>query len=805
MRRMDMKRMLLSLLTALSVFGSCLSPEPSGVVREMRFRAYTETDALSRTSLGTDHRSIQWSTTDEISVFDKTSASNNRFSNSAAAGTMATFSGMAPADQYYVALYPYQADAVIEDGGETLVATLPSEQTAVAGSFGPGANLAVAYTEAGGDLYFRNVGGLLSFSFSTSHTVKSVKISASGNPMSGRVSLMSDDGNAPSVEAYGEGAYNSVTLSGNFSSGQTYYAVVLPGSFGGLKVVFTDKDGATASYSNPVPLYLDRNENISLGAFSIPESKWRTPEADEYVKVDKSYDDWSGHYLIVAGDAYAANGTVSSKWLQHKPVSVSGGKIARTSTTKEYEVTVAKVSGTQYYSLKFANGNYLGSTNSNDGIKTSTSEPFSSDTDFLWAFEYGSDGLVKIKLAQYPERILRLNGTSGFRTYSGATGTQATLFRGPSGDGQEEETAITSSGILTRSTVAARLTASYQSVTSVPSQAGFRYGKTESLGITVRSTDALSSSGTFTAELTGLEEGTLYYYQPYIVVDGVTYTGTLKSFRTESESAGSGGRGWFELPAQKDVDHNGIDDDNPDYYYSWTMRADAPSIRNFSACYSKSMRHPVWVAAPMHVSYKGSSGRNDSYRNDPAINCEQSAKFTGYTRGHMLGSSDRTVSVATNKQVFYYSNIGAQLQSGFNTGGGAWNNLEEMVDGQWCADTLYQVIGCIFEIFTDRYGNTVTKKTGTNGDGKSFQVPTAWYKVLLRTKNGNTGKRVDECTSEELKCVGVILTHRSNHQHEPSAQDLYRVSDIEALTGLEFFVHVPNAPKDSYKASDWGL
>ena len=156
-------------------------------------------------------------------------------------------------------------------------------------------------------------------------------------------------------------------------------------------------------------------------------------------------------------------------------------------------------------------------------------------------------------------------------------------------------------------------------------------------------------------------------------------------------------------------------------------------------------------------------------------------------------------------QVFYYSNIGAQLQAGFNTGGGAWNNLESLVDRQWCADTLYQVIGCIFETFTDRYGTTVTKKTGTNGAGNSFQVPTAWYKVLLRTKNGNTGKRVDECTSEELQCVGVILTHRSNAGHKTSAQDLYPVSTIETLTGLEFFVNVPNAPKDSYTASDWGL
>lgn len=264
-------------------------------------------------------------------------------------------------------------------------------------------------------------------------------------------------------------------------------------------------------------------------------------------------------------------------------------------------------------------------------------------------------------------------------------------------------------------------------------------------------------------------------------------------------------RGWFELPAQKDDDRDGIDDDNSDLYYSWTMRADATSKRNFSSCYSKDMMHPVWVAAPLHNCYKGSSGRNNSYQNDPNIKCTQSSSFDGYTRGHLISSSERTVSVPTNKQVFYYSNIGAQSSTGFNTGGGAWNNLESFVDGQFCADTLYQVVGCIFKDFTDAYGSTIKKKTGTNGAGKSFQVPTAWYKVLLRTKKGNSGKRVDQCSADELKCAAFILAHKANQSHKTSAQDMYSVEELERLTGLTFFVNVPNAPKGTPTASDWGL
>lgn len=264
--------------------------------------------------------------------------------------------------------------------------------------------------------------------------------------------------------------------------------------------------------------------------------------------------------------------------------------------------------------------------------------------------------------------------------------------------------------------------------------------------------------------------------------------------------------GWFELPAQTDLDHNGIDDKNSDYYYSHTFRPDVTTrrVRNFSACYSKSKIHPVWVAAPMHSSYKGSSGRSEAYGNDPNIKCTQNGKFDGYTRGHLLGSSDRTISSATNRQVFYYSNIGAQLQDGFNTGGGVWNNLEDKVDSYWCSDTLYQVIGCIFQDFTDKYGSTIKAKKGSGSAG-SFQVPTAYYKVLLRTKKGNTGKRVDKCSASELQCVAFIISHKGNKGRKPSKQDLYTVEELEELTGLTFFVNVPNAPKGSYNASDWGL
>lgn len=353
----------------------------------------------------------------------------------------------------------------------------------------------------------------------------------------------------------------------------------------------------------------------------------------------------------------------------------------------------------------------------------------------------------------------------------------------------------------------ATVSGSYSCVNAVPSEAGVMYG-IDAAYLSEKATASAPSAKirNFSVNLTNLYASTTYYFKAYVIENGVTYYGSVQNFTTSGggsviPSTGGADYGWPELPAQTDRDRNGIDDNNPDYYYSHTFRADASSIRNFSCCYSKSKIHPVWVAAPMHSCYLGSSGRNDSYKADPNIKCPQNGKFDGYTRGHMVGSSDRTISVATNRQAFYYSNIGAQLSAGFNTGGGVWNNLEDRVDNYLCADTLYQVIGCIFDPFTDHYGQSQGKRTASGSD-----IPTAYYKALLRTKGGNTHKDVRSCTADELQCVAFIVIHNSSNKgRKPSSKDMYSIAELETLTGLTFFVNVPNAPKSSYKASDWGL
>ena len=288
-------------------------------------------------------------------------------------------------------------------------------------------------------------------------------------------------------------------------------------------------------------------------------------------------------------------------------------------------------------------------------------------------------------------------------------------------------------------------------------------------------------------------------------------------------NSGDGGDGgstspstWFELPKIEDSDKDGIWDSDNSLHLAFHYCAggekgpDGKTARNYSVCYSGEHHCPVWVAAPRHSMYVGKADRTNAYGQDPDIASEiqYNSKATGggCNKGHMLGSAERTSSTETNRQVFYYTNIAPQLSTGFNTGGGGWNLLEDYIDTQVVKDTLYEVVGCYFKTFTDGYGNTVNPKTISFGGRNDVSMPTMFYYAVLRTKKGNSGKSVKDCKADELQCVAFVRAHTNSLKgQEPSSKEMMSIADLERLTGFSYFAGVPNAPKDRFKASDWGL
>lgn len=249
---------------------------------------------------------------------------------------------------------------------------------------------------------------------------------------------------------------------------------------------------------------------------------------------------------------------------------------------------------------------------------------------------------------------------------------------------------------------------------------------------------------------------------------------------------------WAELPDSKE---------SANYQYaSHYADLNKKTIRNFSLCFDKTKKAALWVAYPIHSIYLNGSGeRTDAWAFDPIIsstfqaNCVDRSYGGNYDRGHQLPSADRLATNEFNAQTFYMSNMTPQLDQ---LNQRMWAKLEGKVRTYSCSDTLYVVTGAHFG---------AGAATTTDGAGNTVPIPTNYYKVLLRTKAGNIGKPIRDCSDSELISIGFWVEQKSYGNIDPPQSICMTVADIEAKTGFTFFPQVSNAVKQQNRPVDWGI
>ena len=216
-----------------------------------------------------DAQTIHWQSGDQINVFDGNGTVYEPFTTSGE-GASVTFEGMAGKAEGYYALYPYQSSATMTDG--TIIATFPSEQTAVAGSFDPKAFISVAQSDAEGNFSFKNVAALVKFTMPVGENATSATLTANADKelLCGPVKITFDENGNPSAPSAGK-MTNAVTLKGNLEGGKTYYFVVRPGiAFSeGLTISIDGKKYRTSS--TKLGKTLVRNSVMALPAFTFKE------------------------------------------------------------------------------------------------------------------------------------------------------------------------------------------------------------------------------------------------------------------------------------------------------------------------------------------------------------------------------------------------------------------------------------------------------------------------------------------------------------------------------------------------------
>ncbi len=214
--------------------------DSSSSVEKVKMEFKAGIDAMSRTVLTTNNF-VEWEAGDAISLFD---SNNNEFTTSTG-GASVTFTGLAQDNlETYYALYPYNANATLS--GSVIATTLPSEQTALAGSFANMLNPSVAKSGSDKTLAFKNACAVVKFTLQYTGNNNITKVMFSGNggeALAGTIHIdaLSDN---PSAAVETEFAETEVTLNGGFTSGSTYYFVTAPAVLSrGLTITFYDENG----------------------------------------------------------------------------------------------------------------------------------------------------------------------------------------------------------------------------------------------------------------------------------------------------------------------------------------------------------------------------------------------------------------------------------------------------------------------------------------------------------------------------------------------------------------------------------
>ena len=274
---------------------------------------------------------------------------------------------------------------------------------------------------------------------------------------------------------------------------------------------------------------------------------------------------------------------------------------------------------------------------------------------------------------------------------------------------------------------------------------------------------------------------------------------------------------WSELPER-------CDDEGLIYKSYFTTLSSGERVRNYSICYDPQKMVARYVAYPLHkVYFTPKIERTDAWAFNDAVTVygeggydiigyqitepkieqyfQPNVKAGGFNdgenrkldRGHMLPSASRYNSWQTNAQTFYATNIFPQ-NARLNQQN--WAEIENRARQSVCSDTLYVVVGTLFE-----------QSTTFHSRGRHITLPSHCYKLLLRTRKGNTGKSIDQIESaEELMAIGFLFQNTTEGNVEP-AEAVVSIAEIEARSGIKFFptLHpsVEKAVKEQKNIADW--
>lgn len=197
-----------------------------------------------------------------------------------------------------------------------------------------------------------------------------------------------------------------------------------------------------------------------------------------------------------------------------------------------------------------------------------------------------------------------------------------------------------------------------------------------------------------------------------------------------------------------------------------------------------------WVSWNLNASHFGSAPRTaGKFISDESLPAafyrvtHEDYSGSGFDRGHMVRSEERTRSPADNRATFLLTNI---LPQRHELNAGPWLRLEEYCQklAKREGKELYLLAGGVF---------TPGKAPDTIGRGVA--VPDAFFKIIVVLDAGEGASDVEETT----RVIAVVMPNTTSVDHGFGG---YRTSvrEIEKKTGYDFLSAVPKHIQNAVEA-----
>ena len=205
----------------------------------------------------------------------------------------------------------------------------------------------------------------------------------------------------------------------------------------------------------------------------------------------------------------------------------------------------------------------------------------------------------------------------------------------------------------------------------------------------------------------------------------------------------------------------------------------------YKLSYNNSKHTANWVSWHLYASDLGSAPRQDDFRADTTLpsgwyrvtGTEYSG--SGFDRGHLCPSADRTSSITNNSATFLMTNIIPQSPNNNQITWGDMENYARTLVGQ--GNELYIIAG--------GHG---TGGTGSNGYrttiGNGVVVPAYTWKIMVAIPNGsNDLSRITSST----RVIAVKVPNNQTVNSQPWGYYRVSVDSLESLTGYDFLSALP--------------